>query len=167
VPDWLRSGWRFVRRVRKSLSMSQFHEASDENARRLRYQARRPSASDSPVPDQRRAPRPLNHHRSGVHCRSFLRPPLTPPIMIGDARMTGAIWSLDRQFLRAAETKFRLCRISDRPTAHRRAQFRNGPEGLHAHHYTALRQPKKRFIHEGHEGTRRNRRIGFVCFVTR
>ena len=148
MPDWLRSGWRFVRRVRKPLSMSQFHEASDENARRLRYQARRPSASDSPVPDQRRAPRPLNHHRSGVHCRSFLRPPLTPPIMIGDARMTGAIWSLDRQFLRAAETKFRLCRISDRPTAHRLAQFQNGDGFGYRNHDVPHRLGRGNFNHE-------------------
>jgi hypothetical protein len=61
---------------------------------------------------------------SGTLCRSFLRPPLAPAIMldlIGETRMTGAIWSLARQFLRSAETKFRLCRIPDRPTAHRLA----------------------------------------------
>src|SRR5712671_2782433 len=43
--------------------------------------------------------------------------------LIGDARMRGAIWSFARQFLGAAETKVRLGRIADRPTAHRLAQF--------------------------------------------
>jgi hypothetical protein len=49
--------------------------------------------------------------------------------LIGDARMTGAIWSFAR-FLRAAEAKFRLGRIADRPTAHRLAQFHNGHVAL-------------------------------------
>ena len=44
-----------------------------------------------------------------------LRPRLAPPVMlglIGDARMTGAIWSFAQQFLGAAETKVRLGRIA-------------------------------------------------------
>ena len=69
--------------------------------------------------------------------RSVLRPPFAPPVMlglIGDARVAGAIRSLARQFLGAAEAKFRLGRIADRPTAHRLPQFRNGHGFGYRHH---------------------------------
>src|ERR1700724_2971665 len=68
--------------------------------------------------------------------------------LIGDARMTGAIWSFARQFLRAAEAKFRLGRIADRPTAHRLAQFHNGHGFGYRHHDVPNRLGRGSFNHE-------------------
>src|ERR1700730_2183750 len=87
----------------------------------------------------------------GLGARPTLRPPLAPPVMlglIGDARVAGAIWSLARQFLGAAETKFRLSRIADRPTAHRLAQFRNGHGVGYRNHNVPYRLGRGGFNHE-------------------
>src|SRR5580704_14185049 len=68
--------------------------------------------------------------------------------LIGDARVAGAIWSLARQFLGAAETKVRLGWIADRPTAHRLAQFRNGHGFGYRHHNVPHRLARGSFNHE-------------------
>ena len=83
--------------------------------------------------------------------RSVLRPPFAPPIMlglIGDARVAGAIRSLARQFLGAAEAKVRLGRIADRPTAHRLPQFRNGHGFGYRHHNLPHRLGRGGFNHK-------------------
>jgi hypothetical protein len=68
--------------------------------------------------------------------------------------MTDAIWPLVRQFLRAAETKVRLGRIADRPTAHRLAQFRNGHGFGYRHHNVAHRLGRGSLNHEWVKGER-------------
>ena len=81
----------------------------------------------------------------------FCGPPLAPPVilgLIGDARVAGAIWSLAWQFLGAAEAKFRLGRIADRPTAHRLAQFRNGHGFGYRHHNVPHLLGRGSFNHE-------------------
>ena len=110
-----------------------------------------------------RAPARRPGRAAHPHCRSNrifvarnslrkppLRPRLAPPVMlglIGDARMTGAIWSFARQFLGAAETKVRLGRIADRPTAHRLAQFHNGHGFGYRHHDVPNRLGKHLQMH--------------------
>jgi len=122
----------------------------DAEARAFSLRARR-RLTMSPM-FSRVTPLRLSSQRSYyLTARLAVRRPLAALIraVIGDAGVAGAIGSLARQFLRAAETKFGLRRIADWPAAHRLPQFHDGHGFANRHDNVRLHPGPRSFHHHG------------------